>query len=281
MPVSPAARIDAFLDHLTAERGLSVNTRDAYRRDLTQWASRSGALDPDAIAAWLGRLRADGLSPASIARKRAALSSFCRFLLRDGQLDANPVAQVDTPSRPPQKLPRTLSATDIARLLNAPDRHTARGRRDAAILETLYASGLRVSELTDLRAGDLDLKRGWLQVRGKGGRERRVPLGAPARDALKAYLGPATRRRDERLFALDRHQVWRLVKTRAAQAGLPRLPSPHGLRHSFATHLLDGGADIRAIQEMLGHARVTTTQIYTQVATERLRSVYRTAHPRA
>lgn len=280
--MTPTVRIDAFLQHLDAERGLAANTLDAYRRDLTQWADDSGTTDADAVEAWLARLRARGLSPASIARKRAALSSFCRYLEREGVLDHNPVHRADAPARPELKLPKTLSAGEVARLLAAPDRRTARGRRDAALLEVLYASGLRVSEAIALKPADVDLKRGWVRVRGKGNKERMVPLGVPARDALRAHLeGRAAPRPGERLFPIHRTRAWSVVQGHAARAGLPRLPSPHWLRHSFATHLLSGGADIRAIQEMLGHARVTTTQIYTHVAPDRLRAAYRAAHPRA
>lgn len=275
-------RIDAFLRHLRAERGLSENTLQAYRRDLAQWRDHGGDLTPDAVEGWIAHLRVGGLAPASIARKRAALSSFCRYLEAEGALAQNPVRLADSPARPERKLPKTLSAAEVARLLDAPDRRTPRGRRDAALLELLYASGLRVSEALDLRAGDLDLKRGRVRVRGKGGRERVVPVGAPARAALTAWIdGRGGPRPGEPLFPIHRTHAWSVVQAHAARAGLPRLPSPHWLRHSFATHLLSGGADIRAIQEMLGHARVTTTQVYTHVATDRLRAAYRAAHPRA
>ncbi len=274
------AQIEAFLAHLSGERGLARNTLDAYRRDLTQWRAARQDLTPDGIEAYLAQLKTAGLAPASVARKRAALSSFSRFLVGEGLLATNPVALADTPARRPVRLPRTLSTGEIARLLAAPDRKTPQGRRDAALLELLYATGLRVSEAVSLTVGAVDLKRRTVRVRGKGGRERVVPLGIPAARALEALRLPP--RRDTPIFGtLSRQEAWRLVKRHAATAGLSRLPSPHWLRHSFATHLLSGGADVRAIQEMLGHARVTTTQIYTQVASERLRDAYRAAHPRA
>lgn len=284
--------IDAFLAYCRAERGLSENTTVAYRRDLTQWRAEGGDLTPPGVESYLARLRRQGLAPASIARKRAALSSFCRFLVGEGGLRDNPVAAVDGSTRPELKLPHVLSPEQVARLLAAPDRRTPKGRRDAAILELLYSSGLRVSEACGLRVGDVDEKAGTVRVaNAKGGKERIVPLGKPAAAALRAYradlgrdVGPRSLLFPARGLSgrrLGRGMVWSAVKTHAARAGLPSLPSPHWLRHSFATHLLSGGADVRAIQEMLGHARIATTQVYTHVATDRLRAAYRAAHPRA
>ncbi|HVK06372.1 MAG TPA: tyrosine recombinase, partial [Armatimonadaceae bacterium] len=279
-----------FLDHLRAERGLSENTAAAYRRDLEQWRAQRHDLTPDGIEAYLTLLRAEGLAAASVARKRAALSSFCRWMVGEGALTSNPVDAVEGVTRRPQRLPHVLSAREVAALLASPDRSTPRGRRDAAFLELMYASGLRVSEVAGLRVGDVDEKGGLIRVRGKGGKERLVPVGRPALEALAAHV-PARQRRDARAFLfpapgraggpIGRGLVWRAVKCHAARAGLRVLPSPHWLRHSFATHLLSGGADVRAIQEMLGHARVTTTQVYTHVADDRLRAAYRAAHPRA
>ena len=285
-----AAQIAAFLSHLRGERGLSENTLSAYSRDLQQWLAAREALTAAGVEQYIAQLRISRLAPASLARKRAALSSFCRFLTGEGVLAENPVAQVDAVTRREVKLPRVLTRGEIARLLAAPDRSRPRGRRDAALLELMYASGLRVSEVASLRAGDIEERQGFLRVRGKGGRERRVPVSKSALAALAAYRRdiclPANsrallfpRRRGGR--PLSRTLVWRAVKEHAIAAGLPVLPSPHWLRHSFATHLLSGGADIRAIQEMLGHARITTTQIYAHVAADRLREAYRTAHPRA
>ena len=330
-----AAQIRLFLQHLSAERGLSSNTTAAYGRDLAQWAaattgSRAGDLAAPALEGYLGSLRRSGLAPASVARKRAALAAFCRYLVGQGRLSDDPFAAMEGVTRPERRLPRVLSADEVARLLAAPARGTPKGRRDAALLELMYASGLRVSEVAALRWSDVDAKRGLLRVRGKGGKERLVPVGAPAMATLAAYRSPnppspfprreggawgegrlwlRAKRQPNRVQApaaslrslrrggkgeggvifpgrggqrpLGRGIVWRAVKEQARRAGLPRLPSPHWLRHSFATHLLNGGADVRAIQEMLGHARIATTQIYTHVATDRLREAYRAAHPRA
>ncbi len=271
-----------FLQHLEAERRLSLHTIVAYRRDLQRWFESGLRFTPAGIEQHLATLRTAGLGPASLARHRATLSSLGRFLEREGQAELNPVPLCASPTRPPRRLPKTLGIEDVVRLLSAPDRTTRTGIRDAAMLELLYASGLRVSELVNMRRADLDLERGWVRVRGKGDKERRVPVGEPARDAVRLHLAQNSQLRAvDRLFPIRREQAWRLVRRHAAKAGLGRIPSPHWLRHSFATHLLSGGADIRAIQEMLGHARVTTTQIYTHLATDRLRAAYRDAHPRA
>jgi integrase/recombinase XerD len=283
--------LTAFLQHLHGERGLSDNTRAAYERDLKQWLAGTHDLTPSGVERYLAALRGEGLKPASIARKRAALSSFCRFLAVEGVLKDNPVALVEGMTRPERKLPRVLSAGDVAKLLQTPDRTTDRGKRDAALLELMYAAGLRVSEAASLRVGDVDEKRGMLRIRGKGGKERLVPIAKPALVALQEHLRTRLERPRPQDFLfpqsgshgrpLGRFTVWRAVKEHAAAADLPELPSPHWLRHSFATHLLNGGADVRAIQEMLGHARITTTQVYTHVAGDRLREAYRAAHPRA
>lgn len=284
-------RIAAFLDYLRAERGAAENTVAAYRRDLTQWSVAGYDLTPQGVEQYLSWLRGRNQKDTSIARKRAALSSFSRFLVGEGAIQRNPVALADGVTRLALRLPHVLSASDVARLLSAPDIHTAQGRRDRALLAVMYASGLRVSEAAALRVGDVDEKRGMLRIRGKGGKERLVPISPWALTALKAHqdgrLGP--RRPDARdyLFGrtptqpLGRGLIWRAVKEHARRAGLPDLPSPHWLRHSFATHLLSGGADVRVIQEMLGHSRIATTQVYTHVASDRLRAAYRAAHPRA
>ena len=287
------ARIAAFLLYLHAERGSSENTVAAYRRDLTQWIGAGQDLTPSGVESYLAALRRSGLKDASIARKRAALSSFSRFLVGEGELKQNPVALADGMTRVPLRLPHVLSTAQIALLLDTPSPRTPQGRRDRALLALMYASGLRVSEATSLRVGDVDTKRGLLRVRGKGGKERLVPISGEALATLHAYRSSLPHhppRKDPRalLFAdghgqrpLARGIVWRAVKQHARTAGFPELPSPHWLRHSFATHLLSGGADVRVIQEMLGHSRITTTQIYTHVADDRLRAAYRTAHPRS
>ena len=285
--------IDAFLAHLMGERGLSANTTDAYRRDLAQWLATGNDLSSDGVERYLGGLKRDKLAPASVARKRAALSSFCRYLAAEGILSTNPVGAVEGVTQREQRLPHVLSRGDVTRLLQTPDKETAGGRRDRALLELMYASGLRVSEAVTLRVGDMDARRRTLRVRGKGGKERLVPISQSALDAVERHQHdlPMARRRDPKAFLfpggfgrnapLGRGAAWSAVKTHAQAAGLPPLASPHWLRHSFATHLLNGGADVRVIGEMLGHARVTTTQIYTHVASDRLRAAYRAAHPRA
>jgi integrase/recombinase XerD len=272
---------ESFFVFLSVERGLSENTLAAYRRDLSQWMVHKLPLTPEGIETFLARLRNDGLKPSSIARKKASLSTYSKWLVREGKLAESPVAKVESPARTERKLPRTLTTEEIARLLAAPDLSTATGRRDAAFLELLYASGLRVSEAASLPLNALDLTRGRVRVTGKGGRERVVPLGEPARLALKAHLFRSGLKPADPIFGITRQAAWALVKANAQRAGLVHLPSPHWLRHSFATHLLSGGADLRAIQELLGHVRIATTQVYTHVSTDRLRTAYRAAHPRA
>lgn len=285
-----AEQIAAFLEYQQVERGASENTVAAYRRDLAQWAELEFPLSPTGIERYLAFLQREGKKATTIARKRAALSSFCRFLAMEGNLKENPVALVDGNTRNQLPLPRSLTAGQVARLLSAPNRTKPKGRRDAALMELMYASGLRVSEVASLRVGDVDAKRGFLRVRGKGNRERMVPVSQHALKALATYTNhlPNTRNPRTYLFPqpngkrpLGRGLIWRAVKTHATAAGLPHLPSPHWLRHSFATHLLSGGADIRAIQEMLGHARIATTQRYTHLLSERLRAAYRAHHPRS
>jgi integrase/recombinase XerD len=285
--------IEAFVRHLVVERGAAANTVSAYKRDLAQWQEwTEGELTTRGVERFLVRLHGDGNKPSSVNRKKAALSAFAKYLVGEGILAENPVAMVEGAGRRETHLPHVLTAGQVGRLLCAPDRTTPRGRRDAAFLEMLYATGLRVSELCDLRVGDVDLKRGVLRVQhGKGGKERWVPIGIPALSALASYRADFSKSvPTDPLFVahngagkrpIGRGLVWRAIREHAKTAGLPELPSPHWLRHSFATHLLSGGADVRAIQELLGHARVSTTQIYTHVSTDRLRAAYRAAHPRA
>ena len=285
--------VEPFLRHLLVERGAAANTISAYKRDLAQWQElTTGDLSTAGIERFLVRLHNEGNKPSSINRKKAALSAFAKFLVGEGVLRENPVTLVDGAGRRSVTLPHVLTAGQVGRLLAAPDRTTSRGRRDAAFLELLYATGLRVSELCELVVGDVDLKRCLVRVqKGKGGKERWVPVGKPALSALAFYRADLPKALPNHpLFPsrfgngkqpIGRGLVWNAVKEHAKKAGLPQLPSPHWLRHSFATHLLSGGADVRAIQEMLGHARVSTTQVYTHVATDRLRLAYRSAHPRA
>ena len=295
---------DRFLDHLAVERGLSGNTVEAYRRDLrryvsflSSWGIRDvpGVTD-EAVAAYVVQLTSsthdDGLlyRPASIARMLSAVRSFHRFELREGVTDHDPTVGIVTPKLP-RSLPRPLSVDEVTRLLEAPDARPV-GLRDRAILELLYGAGLRISELTGLDVDDVELEEGSVRVLGKGGKERDVPVGRYAREAVADYLargrpGFATTRSraalllNQRGGRLTRQGVSDLVARHVHAAGIRRRVTPHTLRHSFATHLLEGGADVRVVQELLGHASVATTQIYTLVTKEHLREVYFTAHPRA
>lgn len=276
-------RLPLYLDYLRHERGLASNTVDAYQRDLQDWFAFNRPLDVTGVTGWLTSRKSGGYKSSSLARRRAALSSFCRYLRRQGLIDQNPVTAAGRFRSVKAALPKTLDEHEVARLLQAPDTATLRGLRDAAVLDVMYCCGLRVSECAELRWHSLDLSGAWIRVLGKGDKERMVPLAASSIHLL-------TRMRNEsivpltksiRVFGLTRSQIWRIVKRYSASANLPRHPSPHWLRHSFATHLLNGGADIRIIQELLGHARITTTQVYTHVALDRLRSAYKSAHPRA
>lgn len=275
--------LPVYLDYLRHERGLAKNTVDAYQRDLLDWFAFGKALTPAGITSWLSSRKSGGYKSTSLARRRAALSSFCRYLRRQGLIEQNPVTAAGRFRAIKATLPKTLDEQEIVRLLQSPDTATERGLRDAAILDVMYCCGLRVSECAELRWHSVDLARGWIRVIGKGDKERMVPLGKSSRlllDLVRQGTLDANHR-SKYVFGLTRSQIWRIVKRYSAAADLPRHPSPHWLRHSFATHLLNGGADIRIIQELLGHARITTTQVYTHVALDRLRSAYKSAHPRA
>jgi integrase/recombinase XerD len=297
---------ERFLAYLVAERGLSDHTVAAYRRDLRRYAAflhsrdveRPRDVDAAIVRSFVASVSASTHGPdaqpyeaTTVARALSAVRSFHRFLLREGILDRDPTAEVVRP-RLPRGLPHPLGVEEVQGLVDAPDPGTPIGLRDRAILELLYGAGLRVSELTGLDVDDLDLAEGFVRVLGKGGKEREVPFGRHARSALEAYFtrgrpGLVSPRSRGAVFLnarggrLTRQSCARLVGTYAAVAGLQRRVSPHDLRHSFATHLLEGGADVRVVQELLGHASVATTQIYTLVTREHLREVYLTAHPRA
>jgi integrase/recombinase XerD len=298
-------QVQRYLDHLTVERGLADNTLAAYRRDLARYAGflrERGIRDAEeaddrTVAAFVAGLSAsthgDGTPyrASSVVRTLSAVRSFHRFLLREGQAERDPAAAVVRP-RLPRSLPRPLPVEDVLRLLDAPPPDDPAGLRDRAVLETLYGAGLRVSELTGLDVDDVDLEEGSVRVFGKGSKERDVPLGRYATDAIAAYLrrvrpGLATARSRSALFLnlrggrLTRQGVAGVLAKAAKAAGVERRVTPHTLRHSFATHLLEGGADVRVVQELLGHASVATTQVYTLVTREHLREVYYTAHPRA
>jgi integrase/recombinase XerD len=290
-----------FLNHLTVERRLARNTLLAYRRDLDKligYLAEQNIDTPEGITSsvltgFLGRLAEQHLIQPSIARASAATKTFLKFLFLEGRLKTDPNSLIDTP-KPAHKLPKVLARTQIETLLKAFEPDNPLALRDRAILEMFYACGLRVSELCDLTLFDVGLitSAGVLRCIGKGRRERVIPVGKPAIEALMIYLKDlrpqlAVDGKVNRLFLsrrgkpLDRENVWRMIKRHALQAGLnPGKVSPHTLRHSFASHLLEGGADLRVVQELLGHVDVSTTQIYTHIDQRRLKGIHRRFHPR-
>jgi integrase/recombinase XerD len=283
-----------FLLELRVERGLSPLTVAAYRRDLAQFAAAAGPewrRDPQPVHSFVSDLRRAGRRPSTQARKVAAIRGFYGFALREGLADRDVAGLLDAP-RPGSYLPDVLDPDQVAAIIEAPPEDEPVGQRDAAILELLYACGLRASELTGLDLDRLDLPGLQVRVIGKGNKERWVPMGEPARERLHRYLaGPRaawTARRptpavfvSQRGTRLARESVWRLVRRWTQAAGVPGHVTPHTFRHSFATHLLEGGADLRVVQTLLGHASISTTQLYTHLTGERLREVYARAHPRA
>jgi integrase/recombinase XerD len=286
--------IDAFLVELRVERGLSPHTIAAYRRDLAQFAEVAGGEwthDPQPLLDFVRGLQRNGAKGSTQARKSAAIRSFYAFALREGVATRDVPALVDAP-KPGSYLPDVLAADDVGRILDAPPADDAVGIRDRAILEVLYACGLRVSELVGLDTDRVDLANQQVRVIGKGNKERRVPMGDEARERLHRYrIGPREEwtagRPTPAVFVgqrgrrLSREAVWRLVKRWSAAAGVRERVTPHTFRHSFATHLLEGGADLRVVQALLGHASISTTQLYTHLTGERVREVYARAHPRA
>lgn len=298
--------VTAYLDHLAVERGLAVNTLVSYRRDLRRYVEHLAALDvrlldevsESTVSAFLARLRegCDGhapLSASSAARAVVAVRGLHRFAMREGLTGADPASAVRPPASP-RRLPKALPVDEVERLLDAVGAgDTPLGLRDRALLELLYGTGARISEAIGLAVDDVAADGPTVILRGKGGKERVVPLGRYALRAVEQYLVrsrpalAAAGRGTPRLLLnarggpLSRQSAWAILRAAAGRAGLSGRISPHTLRHSFATHLLDGGADVRVVQELLGHASVTTTQVYTLVTVEHLREVYATAHPRA
>lgn len=294
----PGGLIVQFLDHLIVERDLSLNTVDAYRHDLGKFATfiTRSDLGVDSVTRkdvedFVGVLRKEGLGSRSVARALSALRTFYRFLCTEGYCDADPAARVERPALW-KRLPVVLDFFEIEDLLAQPDLTTDLGLRDRAMLELAYAAGLRASELLAVRMQDIDPDEGLIRIHGKGRKDRLVPLGAVALDYIDRYRGAARRRllRDDSvsdvLFLnfrggpLTRMGLWKLFQKHIAAAGIAKKCTPHTLRHSFATHLLEGGADLRAVQEMLGHADISTTQIYTRVDRTYLKDVHRAFHPR-
>ena len=296
-----AVAIRAFLENMGAERGLSAQTLAAYGSDLAQFSAalaKRGVDAPEAVTsdhavAFLAALHRAGLAPATLARKATTLKVWAQYLCREGVCAEDWAARMEVGRSKDRRLPTTLTLAELERLLRAPSGDTPEGIRDRAMLELMYGSGLRVSEMVSLRVADLDTHAGLVRPFGKGAKERQVPLGDQSRAALTHYLAAARPRLlknkppSPALFVTDhggpmtRHHFWLLIQDYAQEAQIARRIGPHTLRHSFATHLLSGGADVRAIQEMLGHVSVETTQRYTRVDVARLRAIYDKTHPRA
>ena len=300
MPEGPAEfRFEQFYDYLTFERGLSGRTVVAYGRDLSRWMTfleAEGVRDPAAVDVrvlreWIFALKDSGLAPTSIRRAQSAIRTYFGFMLAEGVLDSDPTDRLDSP-RVDRTLPEFLSRDEVGKVLESPDPSHRLYWRDRAILEFLYATGVRVSELGELRIAAVDLEEGFATVFGKGSKERLVPVGGPALRSLERYLRevrPTLDRGkgDGRVFLnargtpIRRESIWSIVRTAAKRAGVKRKVSPHTIRHTFATHLVEGGADLAAVQELLGHADISTTQIYTHLNRAYLREIHRKFHPRS
>jgi integrase/recombinase XerD len=292
------ALLDEFCDALWLEDGLSRNTLDSYRRDLRLFATWLAAernrdladVERTDILAYLANRFRHAAKPRSAARLLSSLKRFYQFLLREGRIAADPTLQIDSPKLP-RSLPKSLTEEDVERLLAAPDEAHPLGLRDKAMLETLYASGLRVSELVTMKVGQVSQDMGVVRIIGKGSKERLVPLGEEALSWIGRYANEGRPvilggRQSDALFvtgrgeAMTRQAFWHLIRRYAARSGLGKTISPHTLRHAFATHLLNHGADLRVVQMLLGHADISTTQIYTHVARERLKQLHAKHHPR-
>jgi len=288
---------DQFLNHLTVERGLSANTLEGYSRDIYRFISlmesrgmkMSAQCDTEDIVDFIVKMRQEGLSPSSCARALSAVRTFFRFLVQEKILEHTPVGLVESP-RKVQRLPNVLTLHEVERLLEAPDGDTPEGVRDLAMLELLYATGLRVSELVNLKVHQINSEVGYVIPRGKRSKERIVPMGTAALRRLQHYMEAARSallkgKDSPYLFVtrrgrpMTRQWFWKLIQQYARTCHIPRKISPHSLRHSFATHLLAGGADLRSVQAMLGHADISTTEIYTHVTRERLKEIHKKFHP--
>jgi integrase/recombinase XerD len=291
--------IQEFIDYLGHEKGLATNTLESYSRDLKQYygflsgdsAASLANASQSTIVAYLMYLRKQGKATATIARRLAALKAFYQFLVKENYVVQDPTDELSSPKLE-RKLPKVLTVEEVERLLSQPDVTNPVGKRDKAMLELLYATGIRVSELVNLNVSDMDIREGFVRCMGKGSKERVVPMGEIAVGALKAYLDNSRLKiiadpKEKAVFVnhhgkrLTRQGFWKIVKKYGAQAQIRKEITPHTLRHSFATHLLENGADIRSVQEMLGHADISTTQIYTHVTKDRLKDVYAKSHPRA
>jgi integrase/recombinase XerD len=292
--------IGEFINYLSVERGLASNTLESYGRDLRQYSTYLRATAQlmslqDAsratIISYLLLMEKQGRAPATIARRLAALKSFYQFLVRENVVERDPTANLESPKLD-RKLPKVLTVREVEMLLRQPKAGTVGGLRDKAMLEVLYATGIRVSELISLTTPDVNLEMGYVRCFGKGSKERLVPTGTIACQAVADYLARGRPKLvkdpgERSLFVnhhgrrMTRQGFWKIMKKYAAEAGIKKSITPHTLRHSFATHLLENGADVRAVQEMLGHADISTTQVYTHVNRGRLRDVYKNSHPRA
>jgi integrase/recombinase XerD len=291
--------LDHFLNYLVVEKGLSLNTLESYSRDLNKYLDflslkeiKDISTTSDlTIVSFISALRKNKLSNSSIARNVTSIKMFYKFLTENNHITKNPTLTIET-AKGETKLPQVLSIAEVELLLQKPDRHTVRGLRDAALLELLYATGLRVSELVSLPVNNLNLEAGYLIAYGKGSKERLVPIGEVAQNAIREYLKEARpallgNSQSNYLFLtrngrpFTRQGFWKLLKKYTLATGIQKNISPHTLRHSFASHLLERGADLRSVQMMLGHVDISTTQIYTQVTTERLKKIHNQYHPRS
>lgn len=291
--------LDQFLNYLTVERGLSPNTLDSYSRDLIKYLdylSTKGIKDISktsdlTIISFIATLKNGGLSNRSVARNLTSIRMFYKFLTEDHHINDNPTLNIETPKRE-LRLPQVLSIEEVDVLLQKPDSSTSLGLRDAAFLELLYATGLRASEIISLALNDINLEAGYLIASGKGSKERLIPIGEVAQNLIKKYLNNSRptllkNKQSHHLFttrsgkSMTRQGFWKLIKKYALAAGIRKKITPHTLRHSFATHLLERGADLRSVQMMLGHADISSTQIYTHVTTERLKKIHNQYHPRS
>ncbi|MEW5784891.1 MAG: site-specific tyrosine recombinase XerD [Bacillota bacterium] len=291
--------LDEFSHYLSVEKGLSQNTLESYRRDLKKFLSflrkekinMPAAVNRAAITRYLNALKQAGNAPSTISRNIASIRSFFNFLMQEGLLEENPAHQLETP-RLEKKLPRVLTTKEVDKLLCQPKTNDQSGLRDKAMLELLYASGIRVSELVSLNTADFNPEVGFLRCRGKGMKERIVPIGTMAINVVQEYLHNSRARllkkNEEKALFLNHHGrrltrqgFWKILKKYALKSKINGEITPHTLRHSFATHLLENGADLRSVQEMLGHSDISTTQIYTQITRRKIREVYDKTHPRA
>ncbi len=291
--------VDEFIYFLSVERGLADNTLASYRRDLLNFIDflKSKGIESiqevtrSDLSDFLFMLKTKGRAPSTISRNLASIRTFCQFMIKEGLLKIDPSSELESPKQE-KKLPDVLTFNEVEKLLDQPDGSCHRGIRDKAMLEMLYATGIRVSELIALDRTHTDIKNGYIICTGKGNKERIIPLGSYAINVLKMYLENARPKiikseSEKALFVnhhgrrLTRQGFWKIIKKYAVKAGITKPITPHTLRHSFATHLLENGADLRSVQEMLGHADISTTQVYTQVTKKKLKNVYTKAHPRA